>query len=103
MVGRTHVVHAIPITFGHKCAIWLRELARHRQRLLQVEPRVLVGGLVGAVGTHASFGAQGAALEARVMKRLWAWRAGPSRSPGPRPLARKLPDVGFAVRPAGQC
>jgi adenylosuccinate lyase len=70
MVGRTHVVHAIPITFGHKCAIWLRELARHRQRLLQAAPRVLVGGLVGAVGTHASFGPQGAALEARVMTRL---------------------------------
>jgi len=70
MVGRTHVVHAIPITFGHKCAIWLRELARHRQRLVQAEPRVLVGGLVGAVGTHASFGRQGAVLEAQVMKRL---------------------------------
>jgi adenylosuccinate lyase len=70
MVGRTHVVHALPITFGHKCAIWLRELARHRQRLDQAAPRVFVGGLVGAVGTQASFGPQAAELEARVMRRL---------------------------------
>ena len=70
MVGRTHVVHALPITFGHKCAIWLRELARHRQRLAEAAPRVLVGGLVGAVGTQASFGPKSAELEARVMKRL---------------------------------
>jgi len=70
MVGRTHVVHALPITFGHKCAIWLRELARHHERFMQAAPRVLVGGLVGAVGTQASFGPQAAELEARVMKRL---------------------------------
>ncbi|HUA55244.1 MAG TPA: adenylosuccinate lyase [Candidatus Sulfotelmatobacter sp.] len=70
MVGRTHVVHALPITFGHKCAIWLRELARHHERLVQAEPRVFVGGLVGAVGTQASFGERAATLEARVMARL---------------------------------
>lgn len=70
MVGRTHVVQALPITFGHKCAIWLRELSRHHQRLRQAEPRVFVGGLVGAVGTQASLGPQGAALEAGVMRRL---------------------------------
>src|ERR1051326_7033019 len=33
MPGRTHGVQALPITFGHKCAIWLREVSRHRERL----------------------------------------------------------------------
>lgn len=70
MVGRTHGVQALPITFGHKCAIWLREVARHRERLTQVEPRLFVGSLVGAVGTMASFGPKAIELEARVMRRL---------------------------------
>ena len=42
MAGRTHLVHAAPITFGHKCAIWLDELGRHSQRLRQCEPRVFL-------------------------------------------------------------
>lgn len=70
MVGRTHGVQALPITFGHKCAIWLREMARHRERLKQVEPRLFVGSLVGAVGTMASLGPRAIELEARVMGRL---------------------------------
>jgi adenylosuccinate lyase len=70
MVGRTHGVQALPITFGHKCAIWLREVSRHRERLTQAEKRVFVGGLVGAVGTMASFGPNAVELEARVMRRL---------------------------------
>lgn len=70
MVGRTHGVQALPITFGHKCAIWLREVSRHHQRLAQAEKRVFVGGLVGAVGTMASFGPKAVELEAGVMRRL---------------------------------
>jgi adenylosuccinate lyase len=70
MAGRTHAVQALPITFGHKCAIWLAELARHHERLLQVEPRLFVGSLVGAVGTQASFGEQAGELERRLMARL---------------------------------
>lgn len=70
MPGRTHGVQALPITFGHKCAIWLRELSRHRERLAEAEKRVFVGCLVGAVGTMASFGPKAVALEAGVMKRL---------------------------------
>ncbi|HKX10770.1 MAG TPA: adenylosuccinate lyase [Stellaceae bacterium] len=70
MAGRTHGVQALPITFGHKCAIWLREMSRHRERLAEVEKRVFVGCLVGAVGTMASFGPKAVELEAGVMKRL---------------------------------
>jgi adenylosuccinate lyase len=70
MAGRTHAVHALPITFGHKCAIWLDELGRHRERLVQVEPRLFVGSMVGAVGTQASFGEHAAELERRLMARL---------------------------------
>lgn len=70
MAGRTHGIQALPITFGHKCAIWLRELSRHHQRLRQAEPRIFVGGLVGAVGTMASFGPRAIHLEERVMRRL---------------------------------
>lgn len=70
MVGRTHVVQALPITFGHKCAVWLSEMARHFERMRQLEPRVFVGILVGAVGTKASYGPQAIELDRRVMRRL---------------------------------
>jgi len=70
MVGRTHGVQALPITFGHKCAVWLSELGRHYQRLRECEPRVFVGMMVGAVGTQASYGPQAPELERRLMKRL---------------------------------
>ncbi|MGQ0523158.1 MAG: adenylosuccinate lyase [Betaproteobacteria bacterium] len=70
MVGRSHGVQALPITFGHKCAIWLSETGRNYERLKQLEPRMFVGGMVGAVGTQASYGPQAAELERRLMKRL---------------------------------
>ncbi|MES2184098.1 MAG: adenylosuccinate lyase [Pseudomonadota bacterium] len=70
MAGRTHGVQALPITFGHKCAIWLDELSRHQQRLVECEPRVLVGMVVGAVGSQASLGPQAAEVEARTLARL---------------------------------
>jgi adenylosuccinate lyase len=70
MTGRTHIVQALPITFGHKCAVWLSEMARHFERMQQLEPRVFVGILVGAVGTKASYGPQAIELDRRVMKRL---------------------------------
>src|SRR5580692_3668028 len=70
MVGRTHAVQALPITFGHKCAIWLAETGRNYERLTQLEARTFVGSLVGAVGTKASLGDQAFELDARVMARL---------------------------------
>jgi adenylosuccinate lyase len=54
MIGRTHGIHAEPITFGFKLAGWLAELLRHRERLVAVRERVAVGKLSGAVGTYAN-------------------------------------------------
>jgi adenylosuccinate lyase len=70
MAGRTHGVQALPITFGHKCAIWLAELGRDHDRLETAAARNFVGGMTGAVGTQASFGAQAFALEKDLMARL---------------------------------
>ena len=70
MAGRSHGVQALPITFGHKAAVWLSEMGRNHERMRELEKRVFVGGMVGAVGTQASFGPQAPELEARVMKRL---------------------------------
>ena len=70
MAGRTHGVQALPITFGHKCAVWLDELSRHHERLKECEARVLVGMVVGAVGSQASLGEQAAEVERRTLARL---------------------------------
>lgn len=59
MAGRTHLQHALPITFGYKVAVWLSAVERHQQRLRQLLPRVLVVQFSGAAGTLASLGAQG--------------------------------------------
>jgi 3-carboxy-cis,cis-muconate cycloisomerase len=56
MAGRTHLQQALPITFGHKVAIWLDALMRHQDRLRDLKPRVLRAQLGGAVGTLASMG-----------------------------------------------
>lgn len=70
MVGRTHGVQALPITFGHKCALWLDEIGRHHQRLQEAAPRVLVGMVVGAVGSKASLGPQADEVERRTLTKL---------------------------------
>lgn len=70
MPGRTHGQHALPITFGYKAAIWLAEVDRHRQRLAQLRPRVLVGNLNGAVGTMAFVGEVGLEVQARALEDL---------------------------------
>jgi 3-carboxy-cis,cis-muconate cycloisomerase len=59
MAGRTHLQHALPITFGFKCALWLAPLQRQRARLDQLREDVLVVQFGGAVGTLASLGADG--------------------------------------------
>ncbi len=53
MVGRTHGVHAEPITFGLKILVWYEELGRAQKRLTRAREAVAVGKLSGAVGTHA--------------------------------------------------
>jgi adenylosuccinate lyase len=54
MMGRTHNVHAEPITFGYKLAVWYAEMERHRERLERVRSEVAVAKISGAVGTHAN-------------------------------------------------
>ncbi|KAL2062749.1 hypothetical protein VTL71DRAFT_5821 [Oculimacula yallundae] len=56
MAGRTHLQHALPITFGYKCAVWLAGMQRHLERLEQMKPRVLLVQYGGAAGTLASLG-----------------------------------------------
>ena len=54
MMGRTHGVHAEPITLGLKLALWWDELQRQRERLQAALESVRVGMISGAVGTHAT-------------------------------------------------
>ena len=59
MAGRTHLQHALPITFGYACALWLHPLIAHGERLRGVRERVRTVQFGGAVGTLASLGARG--------------------------------------------
>jgi adenylosuccinate lyase len=54
MMGRTHGVHAEPITFGFKLALWLEQMKRDAQRLAEAKRLVSVGKISGAVGTYAT-------------------------------------------------
>ncbi len=56
MAGRTHLQHALPVTFGYKCAVWLSGFQRHLERLEQLKPRTLLVQYGGAAGTLASLG-----------------------------------------------
>jgi 3-carboxy-cis,cis-muconate cycloisomerase len=70
MPGRTHLQHALPITFGYKAAVWLSPMLRHRQRLKELSPRLLVGQFAGAAGTLASLGDKGLAVHDALMAEL---------------------------------
>ncbi|MBU2535115.1 MAG: adenylosuccinate lyase [Chloroflexota bacterium] len=54
MIGRTHGVHAEPITFGLKLAVWVEEMRRNLQRLGEAKKAIAVGKISGAVGTYAT-------------------------------------------------
>ncbi|MEC9309586.1 MAG: adenylosuccinate lyase [Chloroflexota bacterium] len=54
MMGRTHGIHAEPITFGLKMALWWDEMRRQRVRLIDACDGIRVGKISGAVGTHAT-------------------------------------------------
>lgn len=54
MIGRTHGVHAEPITFGLKLALWAQEMKRNAARLAEAEKIISVGKTSGAVGTYAT-------------------------------------------------
>jgi adenylosuccinate lyase len=67
MIGRSHGIHAEPITFGLKLALMFDEFGRAEERLAQTRERVRVGKLSGAVGTHAHLDP---AIERTVCERL---------------------------------
>src|SRR5690349_3094068 len=67
MIGRTHGVHAEPMTFGLKLALWYAELQRDLDRMLRARDTVSVGKISGAVGTFAHLDPS---IEARVCRRL---------------------------------
>ena len=70
MVGRSQLQQALPTTFGLKAAGWLSMILRHEERLTQLRPRLLVGQFSGAVGTLASLGEEGLAVQAALCAAL---------------------------------
>ena len=67
MIGRTHGVHAEPMTFGLKLALWYAELQRDLERLLRARDNIAVGKISGAVGTFAHLDPS---IEAKVCEKL---------------------------------
>jgi len=70
VVGRSNLQQAIPVTFGYKMATILAAVERHRERLAQLEPRVLVGEFGGACGTLASIEKGALETQAGLMAEL---------------------------------
>jgi adenylosuccinate lyase len=54
MIGRSHGIHAEPVTFGLKLALWYAEMDRNRQRLRRAQQIISVGKISGSVGTYAN-------------------------------------------------
>lgn len=67
MIGRTHGIHAEPVSFGLKLALWVEEMKRNRQRLNEAEKTIAVGKISGAVGTYATLSPE---LEEKTCTRL---------------------------------
>ena len=67
MIGRTHGVHAEPLSFGLKLALWIEEMKRNRQRLSEAKRVIAIGKISGAVGTYATLSPQ---VEERACARL---------------------------------
>ena len=67
MIGRTHGIHAEPITFGFKMAVWYEEMGRNRDRLRRAREIISVGKISGAVGTFATIPPK---IESYVCERL---------------------------------
>ena len=70
MAGRTRSQQAVPITFGLKVAGWIAPLKRHRERLSEIRPRLLVLQFGGAAGTLAALGDQGLAVSKALAEEL---------------------------------
>ena len=67
MIGRTHGIHAEPVTFGLKLAVWYDEMRRNKDRLSHARSTMAYGKLSGPVGTH---GTVPPSIEAAVCERL---------------------------------
>lgn len=70
MLGRTHGQQSIPITFGLKMAVYAVEIDRHIERLKEGKKRILVGKMMGAVGTGAALGEKALEIQRLVMEEL---------------------------------
>jgi len=70
MAGRSNLQQAVPLTFGFKMACLLAAMQRHRARLKELRPRILVGDFWGAVGTLSSLGADGLKVQSALMAEL---------------------------------
>ena len=70
MIGRSQLQHALPVTFGLKAATWLSMFQRHAARLTQLEERLYVVQLGGAVGTLAALGTNGEAVQRALAAKL---------------------------------
>jgi 3-carboxy-cis,cis-muconate cycloisomerase len=70
MAGRTHLQHAVPITFGLKCAAWASPLITDLERLDRAASRILVVQFGGAAGTLAALGANGPAVVEALAREL---------------------------------
>jgi 3-carboxy-cis,cis-muconate cycloisomerase len=70
VAGRSNLQQAVPITFGFKMAVLLAAFERHRARLAQLRPRLLVGEFGGAAGTLASLGNRGLEVQAVLMREM---------------------------------
>jgi 3-carboxy-cis,cis-muconate cycloisomerase len=70
MAGRSNLQQAVPITFGYKTATLLAAFERHKQRLKELRPRLLVGEFGGAAGTLSSLAGRGLETQAELMKEL---------------------------------
>ena len=66
-IGRTHGIHAEPITFGLKLAVWWDEIGRHRRRFQSAAEEIRLGKISGAVGTFAHIGLE---AEEKICARL---------------------------------
>lgn len=67
MIGRTHGIHAEPITFGFKAASWLTELRRAARRLYACKREISVGKVSGPVGVHGVLGREIEAEACRIL------------------------------------
>jgi 3-carboxy-cis,cis-muconate cycloisomerase len=70
MIGRSNLQQAVPVTFGYKMAGLLSAIERHRVRLAELRPRVLMGEFAGAAGTLASLEKGALETQAGLMKEL---------------------------------